>query len=115
MIGKVNTVLQSLLPQGSFARGAIVLSSGSAGAQLLLVLAAPILTRLYTPEDFGLLAIYTSLLALAGVISSLRYELAIPLPKEDEEAANTAVLCLGLIAISALLTGNTCARVERFH
>lgn len=94
-----------LLPKSSFARGVSVLVAGTASAQLLLVLAAPILTRLYSPEDFGLLAVYTSLLALIGVISSLRYELAIPLPEDDGEAANVAVLCLILVVISAVLTG----------
>jgi len=78
---------------------------GTASAQILLVLAAPLLTRLYTPEDFGLLAVYASLLALIGVISSLRYELAIPLPEDDGEAANVAALCLILVGVMTLLTG----------
>nr|WP_242479601.1 type II toxin-antitoxin system HicA family toxin [Lamprobacter modestohalophilus] len=45
------------------------------------------------------------MLALIGVISSLRYELAIPLPEDDGEAANVAVLSLILVGISALLSG----------
>lgn len=68
-----------------------VLVGGTTGAQLLAVLAAPLLTRLYTPEDFGLLAVYASLLGLIAVIASLRYELAIPLPTDDTEAAAVAV------------------------
>jgi len=97
--------LRRLLPKNAFARGVSVLVGGTAGAQVLLVLAAPLLTRLYSPEDFGLLAVYASLLALIGVISSLRYELAIPLPEDDGEAANVAVLCLILVVLSTILTG----------
>jgi O-antigen/teichoic acid export membrane protein len=104
MIAKAKNQLRRLLPTNAFARGVSVLVGGTAGAQILLVLAAPILTRLYTPEDFGLLAVYASLLALIGVISSLRYELAIPLPEDDVEAANVAVLSLLLVVISTLLT-----------
>jgi O-antigen/teichoic acid export membrane protein len=97
--------LLRLKPKSAFARGVGVLAGGTAAAQLLSVLAAPLLTRLYSPEDFGLLAVYASLLALIGVVSSLRYELAIPMPEDDAEAANVATLSLILIGISTLLTG----------
>lgn len=95
------------LPKNAFARGVSVLVGGTVGAQALMVLASPLLTRLYTPEDFGLLAVYASILSLFTVIASLRYELAIPLPEKDSEAAHVAILSLlivGLItAISALV------------
>ena len=59
--------------------------------------AAPILTRLYDPDDFGLLAVYSGILALVLVVASVRYELAIPLPEDEEEAANIAVLSLLIV------------------
>lgn len=93
-----------VLPKGGFARGVSVLAGGTAGAQILLLLAAPLLTRLYTPEDYGLLAVHGSLLAIIGVVASLRYELAIPLPEENQEAANVVVLCLLLLVVTSLLT-----------
>ncbi|RTL19217.1 MAG: lipopolysaccharide biosynthesis protein [Rhodocyclaceae bacterium] len=97
--------LQRLKPKSAFARGVGVLVGGTAAAQLLAVLAAPLLTRLYSPEDFGLLAVYASLLGLTAVIASLRYELAIPLPEHDAEAANVAVLSLLLVGVNTLLAG----------
>lgn len=105
MISRIRNFAQWLLPKSAFARGVSVLVGGTASAQILLILVSPLLTRLYTPEDFGLLAVYTSLLALVSVVSSLRYELAIPLPEDDHEAANVLVLCLFLIIISTVLTG----------
>ena len=104
MITDTKNIIRGFLPKNLFVRGLGVLVFGTASAQILLVLAAPILTRLYTPADFGLLAAYTSLLALIGVISSLRYELAIPLPEDDVEAANIAILSLLLVSISTTLT-----------
>ncbi len=95
---RLKQALRGMLPKSQFARGVGVLAGGTAGAQLLTVLAAPLLTRLYSPEDFGLLAVYASLLALVSVVASLRYELAIPLPEDDGEAANIAALSLLLIA-----------------
>ena len=97
--------LQRLKPKSAFARGVGVLVGGTAGSQLLVVLAAPLLTRLYTPEDFGVLAVYASLLGLIAVIASLRYELAIPLPEDAAEAANVAALSLILIGVNTLLAG----------
>ncbi|MGM0984797.1 MAG: oligosaccharide flippase family protein [Pseudomonadota bacterium] len=85
------------MPKSTFARGVGVLVGGTAGAQLLMVLAAPLLTRLYTPEDFGLLAVFTALLALLTVIASGRYELGIPLPKSDQDAANITLLSLAIV------------------
>ena len=105
MITCVKNQLRRLLAKNAFVRGVSVLMGGTASAQVLLVLAAPLLTRLYSPEDFGLLAVYASLLSLIGVISSLRYELAITLPEDDGEAANVAVLCLILVVLSTILTG----------
>lgn len=98
----------SLPPNGSFTRGVAILLGGTAGAQSLSVLAAPLLTRLYTPEDYGTLAVFTGLLALIGALSTLYYIVAIPLPEEDAEAANIAALCLtiliGVTGITALVS-----------
>jgi len=100
MFQQAKNYLRRLLPKNAFARGVRVLVGGTVGVQVLTLL-----TRLYSPEDFGLLAVYASVLALIGVISSLRYELAVPLPEDDVEAANVATLSLILVGLSALLTG----------
>ncbi|MEX5686805.1 oligosaccharide flippase family protein [Pseudomonas silesiensis] len=104
MIKKFKAAGARLLPKNQFARGVSVLVGGTAGSQLIMVLAAPLLTRLYTPEDFGLLAVYAGLLALLTVVASLRYELAIPLPEDEQEAANIAVLSLLIVSGISLLS-----------
>lgn len=96
--------IRRALPKKAFIRAVSVLAGGTAASQLLLLLAAPFLTRLYTPEDFGLLAVFAGLLALISVASCLRYELAIPLPEDEKEAVNIAFLCLILVIASSLLT-----------
>ncbi|WP_018866775.1 MULTISPECIES: oligosaccharide flippase family protein [unclassified Thioalkalivibrio] len=99
--------LKRLLPKNRFARSVSVLAGGTAAGQIIVVAASPILTRLYSPEDFGLLAVYAGLLGILGVIASLRYQLAIPLPESDEEAASVVVLSLlvvlGMTAVSAVI------------
>ncbi|PMC15699.1 polysaccharide biosynthesis protein [Oligella urethralis] len=97
-------LIQRLLPKNAFARGVSVLVGGTVSAQALMILASPILTRLYSPEDFGLLAVYAGILGLFTVIASLRYELAIPLPEKDSEAANIAVLSLLIVIFFSIIS-----------
>lgn len=97
--------LNAWMPQGSFLRNVSILTGGTIFAQGLMVLALPVLTRLYTPEDFNLLAVYVSVLGLVTVVSCLRYNIAIPLPEDDTDGM--ALLALSLI--SALVISLLCA------
>lgn len=87
-----------------FSYDVLTIVTGTTIAQLLTILFAPIITRLYGPEAFGLLAIFTSITSIFGVIVCLRYELAIMLPKSDEEAANVFGLCIIIIFIMSTLS-----------
>lgn len=91
--------LKKILPQNQFAKGVSILVGGTAISQIIMILTSPLLTRLYTPEDFGLLAVYAGLLSIFTVISSLRYELAIPLPKTNQDAAHITILSLLIVCI----------------
>ncbi len=75
-----------------------MLAGGTALAQAIGVLSAPVLSRLYTPDDFGVLGVYTSLFSILLAVNSLRYEFAISLPKDDEDAVNLLALTLALVA-----------------
>ena len=86
-------------------KGVLILGSGTAVAQLIGIVAMPIITRLYTPSEMGLLAIYSSILAIVGIGATLRYEFAYALPKRDEDAANLFGLCLILLIITTAAFG----------
>jgi len=92
VICKVTSTLKS-----GFVRSVSALAGATASAQMLVLLALPFLTRLYTPEEFGLLAIFSALLGMVSVVASLRYQVAIPLPKTDALAAN--ILGVALVAV----------------
>ncbi len=79
----------------SFAKNVLTLVSGTTIAQIIPIAIIPILTRLYSPEDFGLVAVFTSITAILGVIANGRYELAIVLPKSEKDAVN--IFFLGLL------------------
>lgn len=59
-----------------------------------MLLALPVLTRLYEPGAFGLLGVYMSLLMILSVSACMRLELAVPLPDDDADAMNLVVLSL---------------------
>lgn len=103
MIVRAKNQIRRLLPTNRFARSVSVLAGGTAAGQFIVIAASPALTRLYSPEDFGLLAVFAALLSILGVIASLRYQLAIPLPESDEEAAHVVVLGLIIVAAMSLL------------
>ena len=81
-------------------RGVLILGSGTAVAQLIGIVTMPIITRLYLPSEMGILAVYSSVLAIFGVGATLRYEFACALPKENEDAINIFGLCLILLCIT---------------
>ena len=88
-----NKAIAIVVPRGRFAKGVAVLAGGAALGQAITVLVSPILTRLYSPEDFGVFGVYASILGIVTVIASLRYEYALPFPEDGETAANILALC----------------------
>jgi O-antigen/teichoic acid export membrane protein len=81
-----------------------MLSGSLAAGQAVVLAASPVLTRLYGPEDFGLFAVFSALTGVLGVVMSLRYELGIPVVRDDTEAAGMAGLSLLLALGLGLLT-----------
>lgn len=81
-----------------------VLVSGTAVAHGITALAMPISTRLYSPTDFAAASVFSSLVGILVVASCLRFEMAIPLPADDDEAVNLLALSVGsVVATSALV------------
>ncbi|MEN0004148.1 MAG: oligosaccharide flippase family protein [Bacteroidota bacterium] len=64
----------------------LTLISGATASQLLLIALTPILSRLFTKEDFGLYGFFLTLLTIGAVLATGRYEVAILLPKKEAHA-----------------------------
>ena len=93
---KVSKILQS-----SSVRNVGKLLSANVIAQAIGLLVYPILTRLYSPEDFGLLNLFISIGGVLVILSTLEWYNAIVLPKQDNEAK--AVVHLSLASLGALI------------
>jgi O-antigen/teichoic acid export membrane protein len=90
-------LLERWLPRGGLARNVSILIGGTAMAQVIAVAASPLLTRIYKPSDFGALQVFISLLSLALVAATGRYEIALLLPEDDQTSIDiiaVAVLCV---------------------
>lgn len=78
--------LQTYLQGNAFLRNILALMSGTALAQIVVLAMTPFLTRLYTDEQFGLLASFGSVVAIIAAIATLKYDMAVMLPESDDSA-----------------------------
>ncbi|MGD9511195.1 MAG: lipopolysaccharide biosynthesis protein [Geminicoccaceae bacterium] len=83
-----------------FTRQSMLLSGGSVVAQAIIVAGSPILTRLYSPEDFGVFAVLTAWISIVGPVACLGLETPILVEQDDRRACSLTLAAL----ISALGT-----------
>jgi lipopolysaccharide exporter len=82
----------------------LTLLSGTAFGQLVLLIALPFLTRLFSPTDFGLYGVFIAVTSIVGMVSNGRFDLAILIPKAEEEARSVYHICYQFaLGISILL------------
>lgn len=67
--------------QSGFIRHVVVLSGASVLAQLLNIASMPLFSRLYSPDDFGVLSLFSSVVSLLATVSGFRYYLVLPLAR----------------------------------
>lgn len=96
--------LSGLVRRNSFVSSVGKLVSAHLLGQALLLAVMPLVTRLYTPADFGVFAVFVAILTLVLVCSSLRYELAIPLPRGEANAFAALLLALWLNVAVAVIS-----------
>ncbi len=88
----------------SFLKSIVTIFTGGAIAQLIPILVEPVLTRIYSPEEFALYAQFVSFTSLFIIVATARYELAIMLPKSDRKSVNIVGLSLIMSVAVALLS-----------
>lgn len=97
--------------------------AGTGLSQLLAIAVAPILTRVFTPEDFGLLAVYGAIVSIISIIASGRYEMAVMIPEEEAKAwdlikaalliTGCTTVAVGLIVVGIHFSGYKISFIER--
>lgn len=103
MLKKKFYKIKSEIFKSEFNRNVLTLMTGTTIAQTIPVAITPILTRMYTPEEFGIFAVFLSTVSILSSIASGRYERAIMLPTKDNDAINIAALCLLILTCFSFL------------
>ncbi len=79
-------LIDDLLLKNTFTKNVLKVFSGSAVASIIAFFTLPIITRLYSPEDYGVFQLMLSFITLFYSISSLKYEMAIVLPTSAKKS-----------------------------
>lgn len=96
-----------ILAKSEFVRSVATLMSGNVVALAITIGSAPVVTRLFSPDQFGLFAVFMAMVGVTSQVCCLCYERAILLPKEDDKAK--AVLFLSILTLVGFGTGILCA------
>lgn len=76
---------------------------GTTVAQAIALVVSPILTRLYTPTEFGVYAEFAAIVSILAVAATGRYELAVMLPDADEDAINVVASAILVSLVASIL------------
>jgi lipopolysaccharide exporter len=83
------------------------LMSGTVISQIIPFIVAPVISRLYFPEDYALVAVYNSITVLLTIVATGMYSSALMIDKTDKEAFNTAwaafIVTLTITVLSILI------------
>ena len=91
--------------KSEFTRNVLTLMTGTTISLAIPIAISPVLTRIYTPQDFGVFTLYMAITTIIAVLVTGRYELAIMLPKKDENAVDILILSLIIsLVVSAMLS-----------
>lgn len=92
-----------ILPKKQFARNVAILFYGTMLARAIQIIASLILTRIYPPDEFGLVAVYMAIVGILSVIGTARYEMAIPLVADDLNAFHLVGLTLTICVVFSIV------------
>lgn len=85
-------------------RDVVRLVSGTLAGRLIAIAAMPVITRLYSPADFALLATYLGVVSLVAVVACFRLDVAIPVARDQADAGQLLVLSLLIAGAVSLLS-----------
>lgn len=85
------------------ARPALGLVASGVAAQALPLLLGPLLTRLFTPAQFGQFTVFATVAASIGVVACARYDFALPMAAGEADARDLMALCLRVLGLTTVL------------
>ena len=89
--------------KSEYVRNVLTLMSGTTIAQAIPVIVTPVLTRIYSPAEFGLFAVYMALIAIGTMIATGRLEMAVLIARKDSDALRLAFISFIISGIFSIL------------
>jgi O-antigen/teichoic acid export membrane protein len=93
------------LKNNKFLKNVLMISGSTALAQIINLLLTPVITRLYSPFEFGIITVYLSILGMVAIIGSFKFDLGIAIASDDKKAIN--VLALSFLVL-IIFVGTVC-------
>ncbi|MFS0774814.1 oligosaccharide flippase family protein [Neobacillus sp. 3P2-tot-E-2] len=102
LIKNFRKALPKNLLKSSFSRALILISGGTVFAQFLNIVLSPVITRIFSAEDYGIFTAYNALLGILAV-GALKYETAIPIARDEKTAINVLTMSLAVLSLVVLI------------
>lgn len=107
MMDLIKEFVKKFIKNSQYKKNITIMVGGRVIAQAIPILLTPLLTRLYSPSEFGMFGVYAAIIAFVAMISNGRYSLSIILPKSDIDAKRlfllSSLLTVGVTAVFGLI------------
>lgn len=100
---KIRLQVSKIRQEGTFIRYVSIVTSWNIAISLVQFALSPIITRLYSPEQYGVFAVFNTIVTNLVLIGSLRYNEAIVVTETPEQRNNAIALSsLSILGVSLL-------------
>lgn len=101
----MNTIslLRKKIGNSRLGKNITLIVGGTAFAQALGIIFSPVITRIYLPEQYGILTAYSAVLGLLAISASFDYQKAIPIEEDHNKAINILALAMLFLSFSVLV------------
>src|SRR5262245_30979414 len=94
--------------RSGFVRSTAIVMSGTAVAQIIAFALSPVISRLFSPTEFGIAGSFASVVNVLSTVVTLQYSQAIILPKTNKEAINLLAVSWFTTLLLSLLCFAAC-------
>ena len=103
MFKYIKELLQKYIKGSQYKKNVLIMIIGRVVAQAIPILLTPLLTRIYSPSEFGVFGVFSTVIAIIAMVSNGRYCLSIILPKDDDKAKRLFFLSTFLTIFTAII------------
>lgn len=89
----------------SFFKNVLMITGATTIAQVISMIAILFISRFFTPDEYGVLVVFTAVIGAIGFFGSLNYEICVPIEKDENKAVSLVILSTIILLISCFIIG----------